>query len=96
MAELQFRARAYEEGDATFTALVKDYPDSAWSYIGWGDIYNPTFSRTHYGDVPADIERAKQLYQIPVDHKLEDADHARERLDQLLAFARDETATLDA
>lgn len=96
MAQLQFRARAYEEGDATFTALVKDYPDSAWSYIGWGDIYNPTFSRAHYGDVPADIERAKQLYQIPVERKLEDADHARERLDQLLAFARDETATLDA
>ncbi|WBA81462.1 hypothetical protein [Endozoicomonas sp. GU-1] len=96
MAQLQFRARTYEEGDATFTALVKDFPDSAWSYIGWGDIYNPTFSRAHYGDVPADIERAKQLYQIPVDRKLEDADHARERLDQLLAFARDETATLDA
>ncbi|WBA81411.1 hypothetical protein [Endozoicomonas sp. GU-1] len=29
MAQLQFRARTYEEGDATFTALVKDYPNSA-------------------------------------------------------------------
>ena len=96
MAELQFRARTYEEGDATFSALVKDYPDSTWIYIGWGDIYNPILSRAHYGDVPADIKRARKLYRIPVDRELKYSDHARERLDQLLAFERDETATLEA
>lgn len=91
MALLQFRARAHEEGDATFAALVKDYPDSTWSYIGWGDVYNPTNLRTFFGDVPADSERAKKIYQTPIDRELEDADHARERIDQLLAFERDKT-----
>lgn len=93
LALLQFRARAHEEGDATFAALVKDYPDSTWSYIGWGDVYSPAQLRTSYGDVPADRERAIKIYQTPIDRELEHAEHARERLDQLLAFERDKTPT---
>lgn len=94
-AELQFQMGAHEEGDATFAALVKDYPDSTWSYIGWGDIYNPTFSRALSDGVIADIDRAKKLYRIPIDRELEDADHASDRLDELLAYERKET-TLEA
>ncbi|WP_419832072.1 hypothetical protein [Endozoicomonas atrinae] len=90
MAMLQFRNRAYDEGDATFNALVKDYPDSAWSYIHWGDAYNPTFPRAAFGDAPVDSERARNLYQIPIDQNLEDAEHAQKRIDALLAIERNE------
>ena len=96
LALLQFRARAHKEGDATFAALVKDYPDSTWSYIGWGDVYSPAQLRTSYGDVPADRERAIKIYQTPIDRELEHADHARERIDRLLAFERDKSPTPEA
>ncbi|MFK0573414.1 tetratricopeptide repeat protein, partial [Endozoicomonas sp.] len=94
-AELQFLMGECEQGDATFEALVKDYPDSTWNYIGWGDIYNPTFSRAHPDDVIADTDRAKKLYQIPIDRELEDADHASDRLDELLAYERKEATTFE-
>lgn len=96
IAELQFRMGACEEGDATFEALTKDFPDYTWGYIDWGDIYNPTFPRSFYRNTPADIDRAKRLYRIPIVRELEDADDARERLEELLAYEREASTILDA
>lgn len=96
IAELQFLTGACKEGDATFEALTMDFPDYTWGYIGWGDIYNPMFSRSFNVHVPADIDRAKKLYRIPIVRELEHANDARERLDKLLAYEREEITIIDA
>ncbi len=87
VAELLLIKGDIEQAEATFDALVKDFPDEAWGYIGWGDIYNPVYSST--SPVPADIHKAKQLYRIPILKELAHADDARERLEELIAFERE-------
>ncbi len=94
LAELQLMKGDVEQAEATFDALVKDLPDEGWGYIGWGDIYNPVYSST--SPVPADIDRAKQLYRTPILKELDSAGDARERLEELIAFEREAATTMDA
>ena len=93
IAEFQFRLGQPEEGEATFAALVEDFPDETWGFIGWGDIYNPAFSDSY--KVSADIEKAKRLYRIPIIRELKDADAARERLDALEKNRQQAFETMD-
>jgi hypothetical protein len=59
-AETQFLLGHPDEGDALFTALVDTYPDNAWAYIGWGDMYSPVFYRDRWQKNP---DRARELYE---------------------------------
>jgi len=38
--------------------LVEEFPDTVWSYIGWGDMYANKDDRT-----ALDVQRAKKIYQ---------------------------------
>lgn len=44
--ESLFRLSRYEEGDTCYAHVVQNHPNDAWAYIGWGDEYNPVYSRT--------------------------------------------------
>ncbi|GAA4648231.1 hypothetical protein GCM10023116_04980 [Kistimonas scapharcae] len=91
-AEALFFNGQHEQGEAAFEALVNDYPDTAWGYIGWGDMY----SMGTLGSVslPTDIDRARALYRIPIERQLEDAEDAEQRLKDLEQHEAPET--LDA
>jgi hypothetical protein len=38
-AKSHFALGREEEGERLFQALIERFPDNAWSYIGWGDMY---------------------------------------------------------
>ena len=38
-AESYFSLGKVEEGDQAFRALIEEFPDNVWGYIGWGDMY---------------------------------------------------------
>jgi len=38
-AESYFALGMVEKGEGAFQNLVEEFPDSAWVYIGWGDMY---------------------------------------------------------
>ena len=38
-AEAHFALGREAEGDRLFEALIERFPDNAWGYIGWGDVY---------------------------------------------------------
>ena len=38
-AESYFSLGKVEEGDPAFEALIEEFPDKVWGYIGWGDMY---------------------------------------------------------
>ncbi len=38
-AESYFSLGKVEEGDQAFEALIEEFPDNVWGYIGWGDMY---------------------------------------------------------
>ena len=80
-AESLFFSGQFEQGEAAFEQLVEKFSDNAWSYIGWADMYNGDNI-----DLPENLDKAERLYRIPVDRQLEDADVARERLDDLLTM----------
>ncbi|AMO58249.1 tetratricopeptide repeat protein [Endozoicomonas montiporae] len=83
-AESLFFSGQHEQGEAKFKQLVEKFPDDAWSYIGWGDIYNGT-----YTDLPENLEKAEELYKIPVERGLKYASDAEDRLDDLLTLLED-------
>ncbi|MGO0306029.1 hypothetical protein ACTL6P_05335 [Endozoicomonas acroporae] len=72
----------------------RDFPDQAWSYIGWGDIYKPVYEM--FPQVSVDIERAKKLYRIPIVRDLDNAEHVQGRLDELLEYQQEKSILLDA
>jgi len=38
-AESLFALGQVEDSEQTFAALTEEFPDSAWAYIGWGDMH---------------------------------------------------------
>lgn len=84
-AETLFFSGQYEQGETVFRQLIERFPDNAWGYIGWGDMYSGD-----YIDLPENLAKAESLYQIPIDRQLNDDDVARDRLDDLLALQEEE------
>lgn len=80
-AETLFFSGQYEQGEAVFRQLTERFPDNAWGYIGWGDMYNGDYTK-----LPENLAKAKSLYQIPIDRQLDDGDVARDRLDDLFTL----------
>jgi tetratricopeptide (TPR) repeat protein len=53
--EALFHLGRQEEGDAVYRDLVDRFPDEAWAYIGWSDMYAFGFG------VAKDYERAEEI-----------------------------------
>jgi hypothetical protein len=79
-AESLFALGQVEEGEKAFAALVKEFPDSAWGYIGWGDMY--CIFRPDER-VPLDFDKAERIYHLGLERVTEDREFIVERLADL-------------
>jgi tetratricopeptide (TPR) repeat protein len=71
-----------EEGEKAFELLAKDFPNSAWVYIGWGDLY---WLFRNNKKLPLDFEKAEKLYRKALTKELDESDKKMllEKLDDL-------------
>ncbi|WP_206922096.1 hypothetical protein [Alicyclobacillus suci] len=65
------------EADAIREQLCAEYPDDAWTFIDWGDEYNPKYQRNPR---LADVEKARQIYARGLAVATEDTETLRERI----------------
>ena len=78
IAESYFGIGDRENGDKTFEKLVETYPENAWGYIGWGDTYDGFPNRKF-----VDLENAKRIYQMGLEHAVVDKEEIINRLEIL-------------
>ena len=69
-----------EKGDEAFKKLIEEFPESAWGYIDWGDMY---CSVMQDDKVPADYDKAERIYRMGLDNATSDRDVILERLQHL-------------
>ncbi len=62
-AESYFEIGNSEEGEKAFRALIEEYPDNVWGYIGWGDMY---------AEIEGDPDKAKEIYQMALNIESEE------------------------
>ena len=72
-AESYFALGLVEEGEKAFQDLVKDFPDSAWAYIGWGDMYKDL----------GDYEQAESIYRMALEKNVAGKEDVLKRLEML-------------
>ena len=78
-AESYFSLGKVEEGDQSFEALIEEFPDNVWSYIGWGDMYY-LFNAS---GIDKNLTKAKEIYQMALNINSEEKKHVIERLESL-------------
>lgn len=78
-AESYFALGRVEEGEREFQTLVEEFPESAWVYIGWGDMY----WLFREGKVPRDYDRAERIYRLALERGAADREDVLERLEML-------------
>lgn len=78
--ETLFLMTHLEEGDAVYERLIEDFPENAWSYIGWGDEYSPQFWKDR-GIV--DISKAYAIYNRGLENSTAERDAIEDRLQKL-------------
>ena len=69
-----------EKGEEAFKKLIEEFPESAWGYIDWGDIY---CLFTQYDNIPTDYDKAERIYRMGLDNATSDRDVIIERLQHL-------------
>jgi tetratricopeptide (TPR) repeat protein len=69
-----------EKGEDAFKKLIEEFPESAWVYIGWGDMYC-LFKRDDR--VPRDYDKAARIYRLGLDNATSDKDVILDRLQDL-------------
>lgn len=79
-AESYFALGEKDEGEKAFKALIKDFPNSAWVYIGWGDMY---WLYQISDKIPCDYEKAEKIYREALDKNVDDKEAVLERLKDL-------------
>lgn len=77
IADSLYEIRDVEKGDGVYRKLIHDYPNNVWGYIGWGDIYA---HGTMNSVVHIDNEKARKIYQLALNRKMEDLEFISERL----------------
>jgi hypothetical protein len=77
-----------EEGDRAFRDLVEEFPDSAWVYIGWGDMY----WLFRDSKTPRDYDRAENIYRMALERNVDGREDVLERLQMLEEERTNETA----
>ena len=79
IGESYFALGMDEEGEKAFEALVREFPDDPWSYIGWGDAY--LWPRP--GTAP-DYDKAERIYRLALGRNLIfDRDEVEKRLEDV-------------
>lgn len=84
LAEAYFGLGMTERGEEEFKALVNEYPDSVWAYIGWGDMY---YLYRLNEKVPADYDKAQSIYEEALKKDLDSKEEVLHRLEDLRAKA---------
>lgn len=79
-AESYFALGKTDEGEKAFKALIKDFPNSAWVYIGWGDMY---WTYRISDKIPCDYEKAEKIYREALGKDVDDKEAVLERLAEL-------------
>lgn len=71
-----------EQGEMLFQALIQEFPNNIWGYIGWGDMYwlfrmNP--------NIPVDYDKAERIYKMALDKDMDynDREEVLSRLEDL-------------
>jgi len=77
-----------EEGERVFQDLVREFPRSAWAYIGWADMY----WLCEESKAPRDYDRAEKLYRLALERDVEDKEEVLGRLRMLEEERRREGA----
>lgn len=78
-AESYFALGLVEQGEKAFQALVDEFPNSAWAYIGWGDMY----WLFRDSKVPRDYDRAENIYRLALERSVAGRKDVLERLQML-------------
>jgi tetratricopeptide (TPR) repeat protein len=81
-AEAYFGLGKPERGEELFKALISEYPDSVWAYIGWGDMY---YLYRLNENIPADYDKAKSIYEEALKKDLDGKEEVLRRLEELRA-----------
>ena len=79
-AEAHFALGREAEGDRLFEALIRQFPDNPWGYIGWGDMY-ASWPMEDRG--LRDVKRAEQIYKMALSANAEDKEDVLDRLKDL-------------
>ena len=79
-AESFFALGMQEQGEILFRSLIEEFPNSAWAYISWGDMYwlfrvNPK--------IPLDYDKAERIYRTALDKDLDEREEVLSRLQEL-------------
>ncbi|QQE81519.1 hypothetical protein GI364_00940 [Alicyclobacillus sp. SO9] len=78
--ETLFLLKRLDEGDAVYERLIRDFPNDAWSYIGWGDEYSPEFWKDR-GVV--DVAKSRSIYTRGLSSVTDERDAIEDRLRML-------------
>jgi hypothetical protein len=78
-AETHFALGREAEGDRLFEVLIERFPDNAWGYIGWGDVYAWPIKDSGLRD----LERAERIYKMGLSSNVKDKDDIFDRLRKL-------------
>ncbi|MHA1279277.1 MAG: SEC-C metal-binding domain-containing protein [Candidatus Helarchaeota archaeon] len=79
-AESSFALGLIQQGEAAFQQLIDEFPDYAWGYITWGDMYYIFHCNEN---IPLDDKKAEQIYQMALNNNVDDIDAVLDRLEDL-------------
>ena len=68
IAESLFRLGRSEEADRAFEAITHEFPQEAFAYIGWGDIYHWNPRKVW----PVDYDKAERIYRLALENNVDD------------------------
>ncbi len=75
--EAYFGLGMADEGEEIFQSIIKKNPQSAWGYIGWGDMYWLYGSQDQ---IEIDYDKAEHIYQKALKNRVDEIGEVRERL----------------
>lgn len=78
--EAYFLLGRLEEGEKVFQDLVKQFPHSAWAYIGWADMY---WFYPEREQVTFDYAKAEEIYRLALKNQVTEPEEVRQRLKSL-------------
>ena len=80
-AESYFALGRLSQGEEAFGKLVEEFPDSAWGYIGWGDMY---WLARLSDKVALDYDKAERIYRMALERDaIDDREEVLDRLEEL-------------
>ncbi len=78
-AESHFFLGDAKQGDKAFQALIEEFPNNVWAYIGWGDMYS-LFSPPN---IEQNLTKAKEIYEMALNINSKEKNYVIDRLESL-------------